>query len=481
MLKTGIFESEWPDLAELQRLLADRQTSSVELVSICLERIAAIDSMVHAILAVDDAALAMAREADQRRQGVGVPLGPLDGIPVLVKDNIDTAGLASTAGSRLLAVCPPARDAEIVTRLRAAGAIVVGKTNLSEWANLRSTKGIEGWSAVGGQTRNPYLLDHSPWGSSAGSAVAVATGMAPLAIGTETDGSVVCPAAVNGVVGVKPEWGLLPLGGIVPASTALDTVGVLAKHVRDAAACLDVLAGDRPRVERVPIAGLRLGRWPLPELSAEAERVTDEACERLQAEGAVVVPIELHIGRELVDDGLTALIGEFRPSLESYLRSRGGTPATLTELIAANRVDPVELSLFGQDLFERAAGVSDVDRMVARVLRERGRRRAGALIDDVLAKYQLDAVLSSTCTPAWPLDSDLEKVRIGSSSTLAALAGYPNISIPAGFAGELPLGVSVFGPARTGPAVALAEAVEQACGQRRPPSLTVPAGQAALL
>lgn len=459
---------DWPDLTELRRSLASGRTSSVELVGTSLDRIAAVDPVVRAVIAVDSAALGLAAEAD-RRLAAGAEPGPLHGIPVLVKDNIDTAGLASTAGSTLLAGTPPRADAEVVARLRAAGAIVVGKTNLSEWANLRSVDGIEGWSAVGGQTRNPHRLDHSPWGSSAGSAVAVATGMVPLAIGTETDGSIVCPAAVNGVVGVKPELGLLPLGGIVAGSTAQDTVGVLAARVGDAAICLDALVGGGLAAAPLSLVGRRFGRWRLPELSAEAELATDELCAWLAAAGAVVVPVELHLDAQLLGDGLTALIAELKPSLESYLRSRPGAPATLPELIAANRADPVELSLFGQDLFERAAAVSPAERMVARVLRERSRRRAGALIDGVLAKHRLDAVLVSTCPPAWPIDHEHGDGRPRSSSTLAALAGYPNLSVPIGFAGALPVAVSVFGPAATGRALAVTRAVELAGGSRRAP------------
>ncbi|WP_410594809.1 amidase family protein [Amycolatopsis sp. lyj-23] len=457
---------EWPSLPALRRSLGARQETSVALVRRCLDRIAAVDPLVRAVIAVDEAALDAAAEADRLTAG-GAPGGPLHGIPVLVKDNIDTAGLASTAGSRLLAGTPPERDAEVVRRLRAAGAVVVGKTNLSEWANLRSVHGIEGWSAVGGQTGNARLPGHSPWGSSAGSAVAVATGMAPLALGTETDGSIVCPAAVNGVVGAKPEPGLLPLDGVVPGSAAQDAVGVLATRVGDAAICLDVLAGGGLLGEPVPLAGRRLGRWQPPGMDAAAERVADGFCARLAAAGAVVVPVELPLDANLLDDGVTALIAELRPGLESYLRSRGGVPATLPELIAANRDDPVELSLFGQDLFEAAAAVSPTDRMVARVLRERSTRRARALIDGLLHDHRLDAVLAPTGPPAWPLDHAAGDRPVRGSSTPAGLAGYPVVSVPAGFDGALPVGVSVFGPAGTARTLALAEAVERAGGPPR--------------
>ncbi|MEU4250220.1 amidase family protein [Amycolatopsis sp. NPDC026612] len=449
----------------LRRSLDDRQQTSVALVRRCLDRIAAVDPLVHAIIAVDEGALDTAAEAD-RRAAAGEAAGPLHGIPVLVKDNIDTAGLASTAGSRLLARTPPERDAAVVSRLRAAGAVVVGKTNLSEWANLRSVDGIEGWSAVGGQTRNAHLPGHSPWGSSAGSAVAVATGMAPLALGTETDGSIVCPAAVNGVVGVKPEPGLLPLDGIVPGSADQDSVGVLATRVGDAATCLDVLAGGGLLGEPVPLAGRRLGRWRPPGMDAAAERVADDLCARLSAAGAVMVPVDLPLDADLLEDGMTALIAELRPGLEAYLRSRRDVPATLPELIAAHRADPVELSLFGQDLFEAAAAVSPADRMVARVLRERSRRRARALIDGLLADHRLDAVLAPTGPPSWPLDHHSGDPRVRGSSTPAALAGYPAVSVPAGYAGARPVGVSVFGPAGTARTLALAGAVERAAAPR---------------
>jgi Amidase len=276
---TSLFdELDRSDIPEIHSRLLDRDMSSVELTRRCLDRIAALNPALAAVLAVDTTALAQAAASDERH-AAGDDLGPLDGIPVLVKDNIDTANLVSTAGSRLLTQ-PPGRDAEIVTRLRCAGAVIIGKTNLSEWSNFRSTQSTEGWSAVGGQTRNPYRLDRSAWGSSAGSAAAVASGMSPLAIGTESDGSIVGPAGVCGVVGVKPEFGLLPMHGIVPISTSLDTVGPLAYRVRDAATCLAVLAGQ-PDLANVtaPISGCRLGLWP-PRTSPPASGRCSMTCAR---------------------------------------------------------------------------------------------------------------------------------------------------------------------------------------------------------
>jgi amidase len=456
-----------PSVRESARALRTGAVSSVELVTRCLDRIAAVDPLVRAVLALDGGALANAEAADRRR-ATGRALGLLDGIPVLVKDNIDTRGLASTAGSRLLVGAPPRVDAEIVSALRARGAIILGKANLSEWGNFRSTTGAEGWSAVGGQTRNPHLLDHSPWGSSAGSAVAVAAGMVPLAIGTETDGSIVCPAAVTGVVGVKPELGVLPGRGIVPISRVQDTPGLLTATVSDAADCLAELTGVPARGAR-SLAGQRIGVWQPRKMSAEVRQVVARVADDLTAVGARIVPITLVLDTDMLVDGLAALYAEFRPSIEAYLATRHGVPGSLPELIEANKQDPVELSLFGQDLFEQTVNLSTVDRSRAPAKRADSRRKARELIDTTMAEHGLVAILAPTSDPAWRIDYAHGDPYTRNTSTVAALAGRPNITVPAGFVGELPVGVSVFGPVRTEDALAVALAVEQAAGRRRPP------------
>ncbi|MDT0615223.1 amidase family protein [Streptomyces lancefieldiae] len=454
-------------VTELARLLGSRALTSTDLVTACLERVTAVDPVVRAVLAVDDTARAQARAADHRH-AAGHPLSPLDGIPVLVKDNIDTRGLAGTAGSRLLAGAPPDRDAKVVARLRAAGAVILGKTNLTEWGNFRSTRSIEGWSAVGGQTRNPYDPEYSPWGSSAGSAAAVAAGMAPLALGTETDGSLVCPAGVCGVAAIKPAFGTLPSAGVVPISVVQDTVGPLASRLGDAALCLAVLTGRPLPTAPAPPETVRMGLWHVPGMSPVAQDVAERAAERLRDAGAVVVPVALTLPRDMLVDGLDALCAEFRPSLERYLSSRRGAPATLEEIVAANRQDPVELGLFGQELFERCAALTDEDRALAPDRRRRSRQRARELLAAVLADHGVDVLMAATGGPAWRIDDGPDPFT-RTSSTLPALAGHPNVAVPAGYTGELPLGISLFGPPLLETLLPYALLAERCCGERRTP------------
>lgn len=454
----------WPPLAELRSMLGRGELSSTELVSRCLDRIAEIDPLVNAVLATDPTALRQARSSDGRLAAGSTR--PLEGIPVLVKDNVDTAGLSTTAGSRLLST-PPGSDAGVVRLVRQAGGVVLGKTNLSEWGNFRSVHGTEGWSAVGGQTWNPYVRGHSPGGSSSGSAVAVATGMAPVAIGTETDGSIVCPAAVNGVVGVKPELELLPTQGVVPISAVQDTPGVLTATVADAAVVLGALAGTGP-ARPVPAAGLRIGLWRGRKMPATVHEVLDEVAAGLGAAGAVVVPVDLPAGHPMVADGLTALIAEFQPSLETYLRTRAGAPASLTALIAANRADPVELSVFDQELFEKAAGLAQERRRTDAAARAQVRDWARTVLDETLSDDGLAMIVAPTSEPAWPVNHETGDPPVQNTSTIPSLAGYPNVSVPVGFVGELPVGVSVFGPPRTDQTLPLAATVEGVCGAFTP-------------
>ena len=463
-------EDDWTGwgVARLGALLRDGKITAVELTTRCLRRIELIDPLVHAVLALAPDALAQAAAAD-RRLSEGGAIGPLDGIPVLLKDNVDTAGLATTAGSRLLAGSPPERDADIVVRLRRLGAVLLGKTNLSEWSNFRSADAVEGWSAVGGQTGNPYVLGHSPWGSSAGSAVAVAAGMVPLAIGTETDGSVVGPAGINGVVGVKPEPGLLPGRGIVPISAELDTVGLFTRTVGDAQLSMSALTGGRrPAGAPESVAGKRFGLWQ-PVGSGPVAEVCAAVTNRLRASGADVVPVDLEVPGEVALAGLVALHAEFRTAVEDYLRTRPDAPGSVAELVEANRADPVELGLFGQDLFEWVATMSADERDSAAAERVRVRSLARALWQDKLHRHKVDALLAPTNEPAWPIEKGRGDRGRLSTSTLAALAGYPAISLPAGFAGPLPIGLSVFGPDRVDRLLPVAAAVERVCGDLRAP------------
>jgi amidase len=457
------------DLEEIHSRLVYGELSSAELTGYCLDRIAALDQDLHAVLATDLTAMDQARRSDARHRA-DEDLSPLDGIPVLVKDNIDTANLSSTAGSRLLAD-PPARDAGVVARLREAGAVILGKTNLSEWSNFRSTKATEGWSAAGGQTQNPYRPGHSPWGSSAGSAVAVATGMAPLALGTETDGSIVGPAGVCGVVGVKPELGLVPMGGIAGISPAMDTAGPLASRVRDAATCLAVLAGapDLASV-RVPLAEYRLGLWLPAGTPAPVEAAVRTVTAALTGSGVKVVEVGLDLPEEARADGLFALQAEFRPHIEDYLRARGAGPRDLAEIIEGNRSDPEELSVFCQDLFEDVERLPATGGPAALAARNRTRAEARALLAGALDAGGVEAVLAPANEPAWPIDYARGDAGRLTSSTPPALAGYPNICVPAGLVDGLPVGICVFGPQTAARLLPLALAVERACGPRPWPS-----------
>jgi amidase len=454
---TDVLTSVWPSLAELRAGLDGGSLRAVDLLARCHDRIAAVDPLVHAIVALDPAARTAAAESD-RRFADGTAR-PLEGVPVLVKDNIDTAGLATTAGSRLLPV-PPVRDADVVALLRTAGAVVVGKTAMTEWGNFRSTAAIEGWSGVSGQTANPFAPDHSPWGSSSGSAVAVACGMAPVALGTETDGSIVCPAAVNGVVGVKPARGLLPARGVVPISPAVDTVGVLCGSVGDAVHVLSAL-GMAPAP---PVRAPRVGYWPGRRMDAEVLAVADAVAADLDA-----VAVELTFDGPVLVGALDALIAEFRPALEAYLATRPGAPPTLDALIAANRADPVGSALFGQELFELAAAVTGDDRGAA--VAKRATARAWARAEVTAALGDLDAIIAPTSSPAWLVDPSVPPPIVRSTSTYAALAGLANTTVPMGSVGGLPVGLSVFGPATTEGTLAVATAVERVCGPRPVPQL----------
>jgi amidase len=447
-----------PDLTALRAALSSGRLTSEQLTLHYLERIAEADQDIHAVLAPDPTALRQAAHAD-RRFAAGMDLGPLDGIPILVKDNIDTAHLSGTAGSRLLTGRPPSTDAPVVTRLRNAGMVILGKTNMSEWSNFRSAGAIEGWSGVGGQTRNPFRTTHSPGGSSAGSAAAVCAGMAPLALGTETDGSVVGPAGLCGVVGVKVERGRLPIEGIVPISSDQDTVGLLAGSVSDASLALAELCGVR--IPTHAVRDLRVGLWQVPAMADDLGGLLAETVDGLRRGGIEVVPIKIPDDARMIEDGLLAMYAEFRPSLEEYLRGREGVPRTLAELHAGNLADPLELRYFGQDLFERALEISDAERAAARSARLRSRSAAARTIGRTLAEYGVDAIVAATNEPATSIDYALGERGSAGSSTLPALAGFPNISIPATFSDGLPIGLSVFGPATIDELFPIARTIER--------------------
>jgi len=492
-------------IPELQRTMDDGGLTSVELTRAYLARIGAVDDDLGAVLAVNDRALAQARASDRRRENHGAR-SPLDGIPVLLKDNIDTRDQPTTAGSRALLGGDP-DDATITRKLRAAGAVIIGKANLSEWANFRGEGSTSGWSAVGGQTGNPYVLDRNPCGSSSGSAAGVAASLAQVAIGTETDGSIVCPAGATGIVGLKPTLGLVSRDGIVPISADQDTAGPMARHAVDAALLLEVIAGEDeadPATGEIPadqttaysdaldegsLVGARIGVWTLnPEQREAVEDDTEaayaDAVAAIEQAGTTVVPLELAHQEEIGAKEFAALVPEFKRDLEAYLRATPGDhPKDLADLIAFNAQDPVELAYFGQELFEaaEAAGLPQDD-PAAREARDKARTLARASIDEALAQGpgtedDLSAIIGLTGTAAWKtryLSVDEEADRfLYATSTPAAVAGYPNATVPAGFAGPqgaLPVGVSFIG-ARWEDAVilSLAYAFEAEVGARRAP------------
>lgn len=436
--------------------------------SAAIERIKRIDPKIHAVIAIDPTALDQARSLDQLRR----PRGALFGLPILVKDNIETAGpLATTAGSLALIDNVTGRDAPVIARLRAADAVILGKTNLSEWANIRSRGSVWGWSAVGGQTRNPYALDRDPCGSSSGSGAAVAAGMVDAAIGTETDGSITCPAAVNGIVGLKPTVGLLSRTHIVPISHSQDTAGPMTKDVTTAARLLAAMAGSDPGDSATVqadarrsdyVAALRLDALKGARIgvmrfaagwSAPTDAAFGSALDILKAQGAILVEIAAFESRERIGPAEALVLDtEFKVGLATYLNS---TPAavkvrTLADVIAFNRAHASrELGLFNQDRFEAAEATKGLEDPEYQRAREVSRRQAGPDgIDALLAANNVTALVAPTMPPAWKIDTvNGDQFPGEGPASLAAVAGYPHLTVPMGYVKGLPVGISFVGPA----------------------------------
>ncbi|GGM08146.1 amidase [Streptomyces fumigatiscleroticus] len=456
-------------IPELQARMSDGSLTSTALTTAYLKRIRTIDPKINAVLGTDPTALRQAAASDARHRR-GDTRGPLDGIPVLIKDNVNTRGLLTTAGSLALAGSPPDSDAALVTRLRDAGAVILGKTNMSEWADFRADKVTSGWSAVGGQTDNPHVLDRNPCGSSSGSAVAVAASLAQVAIGTETDGSIVCPAGANGVVGLKPSLGLVSAAGVIPISAEQDTPGPMARNVTDTALTLSVL-GDRAGSRTGgPVAGhsgslrgKRIGLWRLPPLGAETDALMTRTAKKLRAAGAEIVEVTLPYQKRIDELEYPALLSEFHRDIDAYLATRDG-PRDLAELIAFNRSHPAEQACFaGQEVFEEALAAPDTTDPGYRAVRAELNELARRSIDETMAAHRLDAIASPTNPPAWTTDCARGDVDfdLASSSTPAAVAGYPSLSVPAGFVNELPVGLSLMaGDHEDAKLLALGAAVE---------------------
>lgn len=454
-LATGV-DLDTVTIPELQTRMADGSLTSSTLTRAYLRRIEKVDPKIHSVLRTSPTALRQAAASDARHRS-GKTLGPLDGIPVLLKDNVNTHDMPTTAGSLALAGSPPDTDAALVTRLRKAGAVILGKTNLSEWANFRAAKPTSGWSAVGGQTHNPYVLDRNPCGSSSGSAAALAASLSQVAIGTETDGSIVCPAGMNGVVGHKPSLGLVSPSGVVPISAEQDTAGPMARNVIDTALTLSVLSGGgSPSVSGLPamdakdaaaghgrtsLRGKRIGLWRLPSLGSDVDAVMTRTAKKLRKAGAVVVEVTPPYQARLAELEFPALLSEFHRDIDAYLGTREG-PQNLAELIEFNRDRPEEQTCFaGQELFEQALAAPPTTDPKYRAMRAELKDLSQRSIDETMATHHLDAIAAPTNPPAWTTDCARGDNDVIPSSTPAAVAGYPSLSVPAGTVNELPVGL----------------------------------------
>ncbi|MBW8369176.1 MAG: amidase [Arenimonas sp.] len=480
-------------LANASAQMAAGQLSAEALAGAYLERIEQIDRAgpaLNSVIELNPDALADARALDAERSA-GRVRGPLHGIPVLLKDNIDAVGMANSAGSLALAGHRPTRDAFIVSRLRDAGAVILGKTNLSEWANFRSTRSSSGWSSRGGQTRNAYVLDRNPCGSSAGTGTAIAASLAMVGVGTETDGSIICPSAVNGLVGLKPTVGLVSRGGIIPISVSQDTAGPMGRSVADVAALLNVLAAVDDADPAGPaangrlaldytaglapdaVAGKRFGvlRQAMgfnPDVDAAVER----AIASLQAGGAEVVDIEIATWRQWGEDEFNVLLYEFKDGLDAYLAAAGGEHASLESLIAWNSAHAAEaMPHFGQEIFEQAQAKGPLTEPAYVQARDRARRLAGEEgLVAAMDRHRLDAVIAPSTSPAWPTDHVNGDHFSGAGYGIAAVAGTPSITVPSGEVRGLPIGVVFMGRAYSeAELLGYAYAFEQATLARKPP------------
>lgn len=480
-------------ISELAAGMQRGEFDSRRLTQAYLDRIAALDRAgptLNSVLALNPDALADAAALDAERRA-GRIRGPLHGVPILLKDNIDATPMATTAGSLALADHRPARDAFLVERLRAAGAVILGKTTLSEWANFRSTASISGWGGVAGQTRNPYVLDRNPCGSSSGSGVAASASLAAAAVGTETDGSIICPAAVSGVVGLKPTVGLVSRSGVVPISGSQDTAGPMTRSVADTALMLDAMVGTDPQdaataakrpttgayAAHLKADGLRGARIGLLRKSMGFHGAVDARMEQavaaLRAAGAEVIDVELPTAGRWGGAEFTVLLAEFRPALEAYLAETGAPVRTLPELIDFNRRNAAqEMPYFGQELFEQAMKAPSLESKAYRDAKSTARRLAGAEgIDATLKKHRLDALLAPATSPAWKIDTVLGDHFVGAGYGAAAVAGYPSITVPMGDVRGLPVGLVFMGAAWSeARLIELAYGFEQATRARRAPT-----------
>ncbi|EMR01416.1 amidase [Cesiribacter andamanensis] len=483
-------------IADIQQRYAEGTLTASELVQVYLNRIEEIDQNgpgLNSMLQLNPDALQIAQALDAERKAGNIR-GPLHGIPVVLKDNIDTHDkMATTAGSRALANSRPLQDSHVARKLREAGAIILGKANLSEWANFRGELSTSGWSGLGGQTKNPYDTSRNPCGSSSGSGVAVSANLTVLAIGTETNGSIVCPAHANGIVGIKPTVGLVSRSGVIPISSTQDTPGPMARTVRDAAIGLGVLAGpdvadaqtaasqgnyhtdytrflkaDGLRGKRIGFLKSSLGR------NYKVDSLMQQAVAFMKGQGAEIVEIDRMPGGEVGGYSFEIMLYEYKEGLNKYFASLGPDAPikSVEELIAFNKADSLELRYYGQQYLEMAQAKGDLstkEYQEALAKMQKGSREEG--IDKLMGEHSLDAIIAPTGSPAWKTDLiNGDSFQLGSSSP-AARAGYPNITVPMGFVEHLPVGISFFGRAWSEPLLLeIAYAYEQGTKHRKAPA-----------
>ena len=505
--RTGDVDFELSEftIAKLQEGLKSGRFTARSLTEKYLARIEAMDKSgagVNSVIETNPDAMSIADSLDRERKAKG-PRGPLHGIPVLIKDNIDTADrMMTTAGSLAMLGSIAPKDSFVARKLREAGAVILGKTNLSEWANIRSSHSTSGWSGRGGQTRNPYVLDRNPCGSSSGTGAAVSANFCAVGVGTETDGSVVCPSSANGIVGIKPTLGLISRSGIIPIAHSQDTAGPMARTLTDAAVLLSALAGEDPEDKETTgatkhatdytkfldpngLRGKRIG--VVRKLFGFSDAVDDlmsAALDVMKKQGAEVIdPVEIASIGKLDESELDVLLTELKADLNAYLAKLGAKAPvrTLKDIIDFNeRNKTKEMPYFGQDLFIKAeakGALTDKSYLESLIKNRKLSREEG--IDAVMEKHKLDALVAPTGGPAWVTDLVAGDHFGGGSSQLPAMAGYPNIQVPAGFSFGLPVGISFFGRAWSEPTlIAIAFAYEQASKQRKAPTFIPTLGMA---
>jgi amidase len=475
-----------------ERMTSGQLTSEV-LTRAYLDRIAKIDDAgpkLDSVIELNPKAVTEAAALDAERKA-GKVRGPMHGIPVLIKDNVDIAGMVNSAGSLALADNHPAADAFMVKRLRDAGAVILGKTNLSEWANFRSTRSSSGWSSRGGQTKNPYVLDRNPCGSSSGTGTAIAASLAAIGVGTETDGSIICPSSVNGLAGLKPTVGLVSRSGIIPISVSQDTAGPMARTVSDVALLLTAMAGVDPADPSGPAAGGRIAADYSAFLKADAlkgkrfgvlrqamgyhpdvDASTMKAIEAIKAAGAEVIDVKVPTYNDWNDPEFAVLLYEFKDGLNAYLKKSGSPHASLEALIAWNKANAKQvMPIFGQEIFEQAQAKGPLTEAAYTKARDTARRLAGK--DGLIATLdanKLDALMAPSLSPAWPTDHVLGDHFVGAGYGMAAVAGTPSITVPIGDSHGLPLGLTFMGRAYSeGELIGFGFAIEQATKARKVP------------